>query len=234
MYAGGCMKSIAASLISIVFCVTAITAQESFIIDNCEDGNTQSFSGGWWYTYNDSINGGNSVVFPLPGKFQMSKSGYGNKGYAVRMKGTAGDKLGWDFFGVGVTLASTCSCPDSKPVDLREYANIQFKMKGKFSGGRLIIMLPYTENRCQSGLDRQETLTEWADYETALTGKIKPYWVTISLNLRKDFHQPKWVKQNSIVPIEKVLENCKNLNFQFSSPDGDSVDIWIDEIVFTK
>jgi hypothetical protein len=107
-------------------------------------------------------------------------------------------------------------------------------MKGSLSGGRLIVSLPFTENRCESGANSPPSLTEWADYEVALTKKLKSDWTTVTLDLRNDFRQPKWAKQNDIVPIEKVLENLKNLNFQFSSPDGDSVEIWLDDVVFTK
>jgi hypothetical protein len=150
------------------------------------------------------------------------------------MSGTVGNKLGWDFVGMGVSLTGACQCPGAKPVDLRDYAKLQFKMKGSLSGGRLIVSLPFTENRCESGANSPPSLTEWADYEVALTKKLKSDWTTVTLDLRNDFRQPKWAKQNDIVPIEKVLENLKNLNFQFSSPDGDSVEIWLDDVVFTK
>ena len=217
-----------------IFYSIAITAHDSFIVDSFEDSHIQSVCGGWWYTYNDSINGGNSIVLPLPGRYELKKTGYDKKGYSAYMKGVAGNKLGWDYVGMGVTLSAASGCPESKPVDMIEYKNIQFKMKGKFCGGRLILLLPYTENRCDSGANSQATLTEWADYEAPLTGKIKPDWVSVSLDLRKDFHQPRWAKQNIIVPIDTVLKNLKNINFQYSSPDGDSIEIWIDEIRFTR
>lgn len=229
------MRHISAlGLFCFTFCFTGIKAQESFLVDNCDDGNAQAICGGWWYTYNDSANGGNSVVSPVPGRFSMEKPGFNNRGQAAHLKGIAGDKLGWDFVGMGVTLSQMSSCPASQPVNLKGYTNIKFKMKGKVSGGRLIIMLPYTKNQCEQGSDFQATLTEWADYEAALTSKLKPDWVEITLNLRKDFHQPKWAKKNAIVPVEKVLENSKNFNFQYSSPDGDSIDLWIDDLMFTK
>ena len=210
------------------------SAQGSFVVDSCNDGGPISDQGGWWYTYDDSENGGNSVVLPPNGKFMMSKPGYQNKGYAARMSGTVGNKLGWDYDAIGVTLTAAGGCPNAKPTDLREYTKFQFKMKGTLSGGRLIVSLPFTQNRCESGANSPSSLTEWADYEVALTKKVKPDWTTVTLDLRNDFHQPKWAKQNDIAPIEKVLENLKNLNFQFSSPDGDSVEIWLDDVVFTK
>jgi hypothetical protein len=228
------MNRVISTLLCIALCVMTAASQSSFVVDSCNDGDSRSAQGGWWYTYNDSDNGGNSLVFPVVHNFMMSKPGYGGKGFAAMMKGTVGNKLGWDFIGLGVNLTKSSGCPEVKPVNLKEFNKFQFKMKGTLSGGRLIINLPYTENKCQSGLDYPLSLTEWADYEAALTSKVKPDWTTVTLDLRKDFKQPKWAKQNAIVPIDKVLENVKNLNFQFSSPDGDSVEIWIDDVEFVK
>jgi hypothetical protein len=96
------------------------------------------------------------------------------------------------------------------------------------------MILPYTENKCKEGEDSPASLTEWADYEAPLTARLKPDWTTVEIDLRKDFHQPRWTKQSAVVRIEKVLENIKNLNFHYSSPDGDSIDLWVDDIEFTK
>jgi hypothetical protein len=228
------MNRIFFTCLCIGFCVMIATAQDSFVVDYCNDGGPISDQGGWWYTYDDSENGGNSVVQPPPGRFMMSKPGFQDKGYAARMSGTVGNKLGWDFVAIGVNLTVATSCPNAKPVDLRAFTKLQFKMKGTLSGGRLVVSLPFTENRCESGAKSPPSLTNWADYEVALNKKVKSDWTTVTLDLRNDFHQPKWAKQDAIVPIEKVLENMKNLNFQFSSPDGDSVEIWLDDMVFTK
>jgi hypothetical protein len=219
----------------IVGCITgAGIAQDVYIVDNADDGDGRSVKGGWWYTYNDNVNGGNSFVVPPVNGFKMSGPGYGDQGYAIHMKGSAGDKLGWDYVGVGVTLTEESGCPKAVPVDLRSFSKIRFMMKGSVSGGRLTMILTYTENKCKNGSNESATLTGWADYEAPLTAKLKPDWTPVQLDLRKDFHQPKWVKAGNTVPIEKVLENMKNINFHFSSPDGDSVDLWVDNIEFVK
>ncbi|MCE5299942.1 MAG: hypothetical protein LLG37_03585 [Spirochaetia bacterium] len=202
-------------------------AADKLVIDDCDDGDAQGLAGGWWYAYNDSQSGGNSTVTPGPGKFEMAKQ---SKGYAAQLKGTVGNKLGWDFIGMGVTLTKEAGCPTAKPVDVSKYTTLTFKMKGTFTGGRLVVRLPYTENKCAEGSYEQKTLTEWADYEVAINSKLSKDWVTVRLDLRKDFKQPKWAKKN--VDIETVLKNLKNLDFHFSSPDGDSIDVTIDEIAF--
>jgi hypothetical protein len=222
------------TLLCIVFLATGISAQRSFVMDDCEDGDPRSIRGGWWYTYDDKGTGGNSYVTPPPYGFKMSGPGCGTTGYAAHMKGTAGDKLGWDYIGMGVNIADTCACPAAKPVDMKEYTKIRFKMKGSVSGGRLTMLFPYTENKCKSSADSPASLTEWADYEAPLTAKLTPDWTVVELDLRKDFRQPRWAKQTAIVPMVKVLENLKNVNFHFQSPDGDSIDLWVDDVEFVK
>jgi len=217
-----------------VFLLAIATETQSFIVDNCDDGDTRSMMGGWWYTYNDNNRGGNSFVLPPLHGFKMSGPGYGNKGYCAHIKGTAGDRLGWDYLGIGVNISDSSDCPNPKGVDISDYTTIRFKMKGSLSGGRLTMVLPYTESKCIDGSNSPVTLTEWADYEAPLTAKVNQEWVTVELHLRKDFHQPRWAKKSAVVSIEKVLENLKNINFHYSSPDGDSIDLWIDDIEFIK
>ncbi len=227
------MKKIMAMAVAAMFVFSGLAlAAEPFLVDDFEDGNVQTAQGGWWYTYNDAESGGNSEVWPVPGKFELSTPGAENKGFAARMKGTAGNKLGWDFVGIGATLKFDSGCPSAKPVNLKNYTALQFKIKGKVSGGRLIARLPYMANTCKQGANGPETLTEWADYECGITSKVSADWTTVKLDLRKDFQQPKWTKKENIVPIEKVLENMHNVQFHFSSPDGDTIDIWLDDIQF--
>lgn len=227
-------------LLSMLFlCVLALSVvaepgKSIMLIDDCDDGNIRTLSTGWWYTYTDSADGGNSKVFPPHGRFSMDAPGYGKSGKAAHMKGFAGNKLGWDYVGIGFTLSNKCGCPIAIPFDMREYKHLRFVMKGTITGGRLVLVLQYTDNGCESGLDHPQSLVEWADYETDLTKKITPKWTKVCLELRSDFHQPDWTKSNLIVPIETVLQNSKNLNFQFASPDGDSIDVWIDNIELTK
>ena len=201
-------------------------AAEKFAVDDFASGKVQASSGGWWYTYNYLNTGGNSEVTPSPDKFVMVKTG---DKFAARMQGKVGNKLGWDYVGLGVTLGENCGCPGkAEAVDLSKYTTLTIRIKGSISGGRLALNIPYSENKCDNG--KTNTLTDWADYEVALNSKLAKDWTVVKLDLRKDFKQPKWAKV--IVPIEKVLQNAHNLNFHFSSPDGDTVDIQVDQIEF--
>ena len=212
-----------------------ISATNNFLIDNCDDGNSETVSGGWWYTYDDHDKQGNSVVWPKPHSFTMSYPGADGKGYAARMKATAGNMLGWDYAGIGFLISRETGCPINKPMDISAYRYLQFKAKGKLTGGRLTITLPYMETICRNGEWAENvTLTEWSDYEAGITSKINEHWTTLKLDLRKDFRQPRWAKPVNSVDIERVLKAATSFSFHFSSPDGDSVDLWIDDIELVK
>src|ERR1035437_1988466 len=219
-------KFLIAEVAGVVAAALVFAAAEKFVVDDFTGGKAQASSGGWWYTYNDVNTGGNSEVTPAPDKFVMAKSV--NK-FAARMQGKVGNKLGWDYVGLGVTLGENCGCPGkAEPVDLSKFTTLTLRIKGTISGGRLIVNLPYSDSKCEN--NKTNTLTEWADYEMALNTKLTKDWTTVKIDLRNDFKQPKWAK--TIVPIEKVLQNAHNINFHFSSPDGDTVDFQVDTIEF--
>jgi len=202
-----------------------LTAAEGLVIDNGQKSGNQASGSGWWYTYNDAAQGGDSTVSPEPNKFELTKDG---KIFAARMKGQTGNKLGWDFIGMGVTINDKAGCPSATPVDLNQYNTLSFKIKGAISGGRLTVIIPYEESKCQKDSYEMKTLTDWADYETVINKSITKDWTTVKLDLKKDFKQPKWAKKT--VSIEEVLKNAHNINWHFTSPDGDTVDISITDI----
>lgn len=213
-------------IISILFSVPAMAGKKKLHIDSFNDGNNVSEQGGWWYVYNDARLGGNTEVTPLGPMYP--KKGSDAQGYAAYVEGTTGNKLGWDYFGFGVTLTNDSGCPAQKHVDISEYTTLEFKMKGDASGGRLTVLLLYTGDTCEENVP--ETLTHWADYEASVTSELTGKWTTVRLNLRNDFSQPKWAKPEDIVPIETVLKNMSQLQWHYSSADGDNLSVWIDDI----
>jgi hypothetical protein len=212
------MKKLLIVLAVVLAAASVISAADGFVVD--DGAKVQATCGGWWYTYNDASSGGNSEVTPLPGKFEK-------EGKSARIKGKAGNKLGWDFIGLGVTLGEDAGCPGgSKPVDISKYSTLTFKIKGELSGGRFTVIIPYFENTCVN--DTVKSMTEWADYEVGISPKVGKEWTTVKLDLRKDFKQPKWAKK--AVAIEDVLKNAHNLSWHFSSPDGDTIDVSIEGV----
>ncbi|MBN2528051.1 MAG: hypothetical protein JXR76_16795 [Deltaproteobacteria bacterium] len=205
---------------------TSAFATDRLHIDSFADGNMISEQGGWWYVYNDARNGGNTEVTPL-GTLTPTK-GTDTQGYAAYVEGTTGNRLGWDYFGFGVTFTATSGCPKQDKVNLSKYTTLEFKIKGNASGGRLTVVLPYTGQTCEGYIPK--TLTHWADYEASITSDVSENWQTVRLNLRNDFAQPYWSKAEDIVSIEKVLQNASQLQWHFASPDGDTLSVWIDDI----
>jgi hypothetical protein len=201
-------------------------AAEKFVVEDGSSAKNPAACGGWWYTYNDADSGGDSVVEPSPQKFEKVRDG---KVFVEKMKGTAGNKLGWDFVGMGVTLSDKAGCPGGAvPVDLTKYTTLSFKVKGEISGGRLTVNIPYSESKCEEGKNATKSLTDWADYEVGISPKVKKDWTTVKLDLRKDFKQPKWAKKN--VSLDDVLKNAHNINWSFSSPDGDTIEVEINDV----
>jgi hypothetical protein len=211
------MKKAIVLAVAVVLAMYAVVfAGGKLVVDNTPDKNPAA-NGGWWYSYDDSSSGGNSKVTFSPGK----------------MKGTTGNKLGWDFVGMGLTLGEKCGCYEGKgaiPVDLTGYSTLSFKIKGSISGGRITLVIPYTSNECPKDATNPKSLTDYADFETALNTKLSKDGATVKLDLRKDFSQPKWAKKT--FSIEEVLKNAHNINFHFTSPDGDTVEIAVSDIVF--
>ncbi|MBN2527119.1 MAG: CIA30 family protein [Deltaproteobacteria bacterium] len=224
------MKSLIAVVFvfSALFSLPAVADKKKLHIDSFKDGNHISQQGGWWYVYDDARLGGNTEVTPL-GVLNPTK-GNDAQGYAAHVEGTVGNKLGWDYFGFGVTLKSDSGCPAMKKVDLSKYTTLEFKIKGDASGGRLTVALLYSGETCDGNVPK--TLTHWADYEASVTADLTGKWTTVRLNLRNDFAQPYWAKPEDKVCIEKVLKSLSVLQWHFSSPDGDSLNVWIDDIYF--
>jgi hypothetical protein len=209
-------KAFVMATVIVLAMYAAVLAGNKFIVDNTPDKNPAA-CGGWWYSYNDSSSGGNSEVTFTPGK----------------MSGKTGNKLGWDYIGMGLTLGEKCGCYEGKgavPVDLTGYKTLSFKIKGSISGGRLTLAIPYSANECQQDAKTAKSLTDYADYEVALNKYLSKDGETVKIDLREDLKQPKWAKKT--FPIEEVLKNAHNINFHFSSPDGDTVNIAVSDIAF--
>ncbi len=209
---------------------------EILLIDDCEDGDAENNLGGRWLSYDDYQDkaGGESEVWPKSwfkdGEFTMSEPGYGDNGYAARIKGTTADKLGWDFVGMISALGPKSFCPNPRPaaVDLNAYSGIRFMAKGKAVDGRLSLKLIHTkdgkEDNCKDNGLTGDTLTNWADYAADITSQLKEEWTEISLNFKKDFYGP------DNIDIKTVLEHAKDLHFFFQSTSGGNIDLWIDDL----
>lgn len=192
--------------------------------------------GGVWCTYSDTGDGGYSQVWPpastkQENNFTKSSPGYGDKGYAVRITGTTGAKLGWDYIGVLTFLSPQASCPSCEGVDISAYRGIRFMIKGSAGSGRLYFVLPYESREYDRGRNTCQTLTKYADYETDITSKIGKNWSKVEIDFRRDLKQPSWSGSGDIVDIEKVLKDARLIKWHYKGSSA-AADIWIDEMEF--
>jgi hypothetical protein len=192
--------------------------------------------GGIWCTYDDHYQGGTSVVWPPAStkgenSFVKSAPGSGGKGYAIRITGTAGSKLGWDYIGVNTFLSPHSTCPDCAGIDLTRFTGVKFKIKGSVEGGTVKFVLPHEARAVDQSRGICKTLTSYADYEADITKSISGKWMDVKINFRKDLKQPDWVKADDRVDIEKVLSDANIVKWHCAGA-GHKVDVWIDKLEF--
>jgi len=191
--------------------------------------------GGIWCTYDDHSIGGTSSVWPpastsCENLFVKSSPGYGNRGYAVRITGTAGTKLGFDYIGVNTFLSEYSTCPRCNGIDIRKFHGIEFKIKGAVTAGRVMFIIPHEGRIPDKNLNICTSLTNYADYETDITKKITADWKIVKLDFKKDFKQPAWAKKENLVTIDEVLSDANLIKWQYKEGQGHAVDIWIDDL----
>jgi len=208
-----------------------------FVIDNMDDGDKFNKNGGIWSTYSDRHQGGDSVVWPMEHgygreEFVMSSPGFGNKGWAVRVTGRTGYKMGfnYNYLGVVVRFNSKSYCPECKGTNIRKYNGIRFKIKGNLQQGQLFFILPHESEKCVSERLTCDSLTDYADYEKDITTYVTNDWQTVMIDFRKDLSQPFWVKKEKIVNIEKVLETVHLFKWQYKNGNGQVMEIWLDDV----
>ena len=193
--------------------------------------------GGIWCTYDDHYQGGTSTVWPPAStkgenNFVKSSPGSEGKGYAIRITGTAGNKLGWDYIGVNTFLSPHSTCPECIGIDLTKFTGIKFKIKGTVEAGEVYFMLPHEAREIDKSRGICRSLTSYADYEADITKYITPQWKDVRINFRKDLKQPSWAKESDRVGIETVLSNANIIKWHYMNGQGHKVDIWIDKLEF--
>jgi hypothetical protein len=205
------------------------------MLDDCKHEGFYTKQGGMWVTYDDKADGGNSKVWPpagLPASngFVMSRPGFGGKGYAVRITGKAGTKLGWDFIGAVLLLNGKSGCPFCKGMDISKYSTLEFKIKGKIKRGHVILLVPYESEECVPQKSYCKSRTRYADYQVEITDEIGEDWGTVTIDLKNDLKQPDWAKEKDKADIVKVLRRAHSLNWQYKGGNGAKIDLWIDDI----
>jgi hypothetical protein len=211
-----------------------VAAAFFIVIEDNEQPGPSNNLGGIWSTYTDSAKGGSSTVWPpasisCRNLFEKSSPGYGDKGYAVRITGKAGDVDG-AFLGVNTFLSERSACPRCIGIDLRKYRGIRFMMKGVCGKGRLLFILPHQSQTATPDQSSCMTLTGDHDYQADITGHVKKEWIDVKLAFGKDFTQPANTPDSQQVAIETVLEDENLLQWRWYGEQNQTIDLWIDNV----
>ncbi len=216
------------------------TVKETRIIDDAEDGDEANALGGKWITYDDSWDGGKSLVAPpawsnaIP--FAMSAPGYGGVGYAAKIAGTTNPSLSFAYIGMLTTLGPNSLCPDPEPpaVTLASYQGVRFKAKGHMTGGSWVLILSHRKegavDNCKNPIIG-DTLTNWGDYRFDFTDQLTDDWSTITIDWHKDLFAPAWGQPAA---LELVLEHAKDIVWQYENGLGGEAELWIDDVELVR
>ncbi|MBN2716674.1 MAG: hypothetical protein JXX14_12540 [Deltaproteobacteria bacterium] len=192
--------------------------------------------GSIWCTYSDNATGGSSVVWPPEStegqnNFVKSAPGYGDKGYAVRFKGKAGERSREGFIGVSTRLGPPCQFTGCNGVNIQKFNKIRFKMKGAVSSGELVLLISNDDAAVNSETEAVSMLASADVYEAQITEFVSDEWRTVTLDLRSDFA---FVKDDAggAQKADDILADAKNLKWHVRNAKGADVDVWIDELEF--
>ncbi|HDQ26286.1 MAG TPA: hypothetical protein ENN43_06030 [bacterium] len=231
-------KSAVLRYITAFAAIAAASLVTFHVVDDMNDGSRFNKKGGMWSTFSDAAIGGDSVVWPpesfdSESPFVMSAPGYGETGWAVRITGTSGEKMGfnYNYLGVLVRFTGESACPACAGTDISRYRGVRFKIKGSLPGGELVFILPYESEQCDTAIMSCESMTGYADYQADITGYVTPVWTTVALDFEKDLKQPFWVKKEHRFPVKEVLKSAHLFKWQYKNgAKGRVVDIWIDDV----
>lgn len=215
----------------------ALAVATYYVIDNMDEGKRFNKNGGEWSTYCDAQQGGDSQIWPPPGTssanaFEMSEPGYGGTGYAVKITGRTGQKLGlnYNYLGFVNRFSAESACPTCKGTNIKKYQGIMFKVKGSIPSGNLVFVLPHESNECIMERLTCKSLTDYADFEKDITADVGEKWATVAIDFRKDLSQPYWTPAKAKTEIERVLENVHLFKWQYKNGNGEQIEVWIDEV----
>ncbi len=225
------MKLLKVTITSILLVCVSLSLQAA-VLDNFEDGDNGNWWGGYWYTYDDSSDGGDSVVNPLPD----AKGGVGfipsdvtdqpNNNYAAHMWGQLGSGYQYAYVGMGTNLGQSGDNP--APVDISAYTGVRFKVKGSGT---------YQFKLVDPGAS-QRNFKVYLKTFTATSN-----WQTVTVNFNETDLAYGWGNYNNKIapndptnwgdkpPLSQVLQRCQAFQWQtVEQTAGTEVNLWVDDI----
>ena len=188
-----------------------------------------------WCTYVDTTDH-DAVIWPpystdRANNFQKSAPGYGDSGYAIRFKGEVGRHEKKGYMGVAAFLGAPCLSGDCDGADIQKFRKIRFKMKGRLSGGELVLLISDSKRR-EKGSGVFVADEAGPAYEAKITDLISNDWRTVTLDLRDDFSPPSKVAGDALPDIEEVLADARQVKWHVRNGKRAVADVWIDELEF--
>lgn len=188
------------------FKASEIVAEEKeTLLTGAEEATT--ITGGAWYTYDDSADGGKSTVTPTVGKdFVMTAGGANGTAYAAKMTGSLNKGgLSYDpFVGFGFNMTD-----DEKAYDCTGATGIKFYHKGD-----AVVLSAKTSDVKNSNY-----------YACSIDQHSN--WTLVTLTW-DDFSQADW--GTSTQPVDFNLAHITGFQWQYQQSSGSSCQVWIDEV----
>jgi hypothetical protein len=188
-----------------------------------------------WCTYIDTTDDDAAIWPPHStdhaNNFVKSAPGYGDVGYAIRFKGQVGRHDQNGYMGVAAFLGRPCMGGDCGGVDIHRFKKIRFKMKGRLSGGELVLLISNRKSREKASVFSVNGGSELA-YEAKITDLVAEEWRIVTLDLRQDFSRPKKSAGEKLPDIEEVLADARQVKWHVRNGKRAVADVWIDELEF--
>lgn len=194
----------------------------ALMLDDMEDNNDVNNWGGYWYTYDDLNNSGDSYVVPWsearwnavglpPEPFFMQSPGRTGIGYAARMTGYVTTTYQHGFVGMGTSFI------DPKgPVDLSTCTGFSFWYKGDGRTYRVKILSSHPNFVLGDG-----------DNHYGYTFTSATDWTQLALSMTSLTQEPFW---GSSVNLSDALSMATDIQFQTVDRPQSSIELWVDEI----
>ncbi len=216
----GDYEGTAASASIKVFCDMVVTAQykdnkASDVVDDCEDGDNQTFLRSFWFSYTDVKDTGKSTITPyltdsthvVPSVMTAGGCNGSKSAMKVTYKLDKGKFKYQPFVGVGFTLD-----PDRKSIDVSSSTGFRFTYKGTFG----------KTDTCSLKLECDAVTELGANYSYTLVPKTD--WFEVQV-LWADFLQPKWAK-----PVTLDKTKVPKIQWQIQGNTGSTGELWLDDI----
>ncbi|MBP7792721.1 MAG: CIA30 family protein [Candidatus Goldbacteria bacterium] len=189
---------------------------------------------GYWYTYDDLADNGDSIVWPMSETaftkygypapfptFEMTSPGNGNTGYCARVTGVVTTTFQWGFVGMGVNFLTVNADQSKKPVDISNMTGVRFYVKG--DGKEYRIKLPSQYSGFLDGVSDNHfgrkftSTTDWTQVDIPFTNFTQESgWGTTPINLTD------------------ALKYVDSIQFQTVGQPWSSIDLSIDNLEVYK